>query len=334
MKSTDNEYVIRKFHPVGQGAFFTETFNVLQPNGSFANFSIAYDCGSSKSKYGKGKFDINAYIRKSNIKTIDALFLSHLDNDHCNGLKSLFNRYKIKHIFLPLMSPNEKALSLLKHLSRSRHWTGNDNKTLDLIFEPEKIVKTYSNGECKSHFVKTYLDSTNEENFLSSLLESSIFIDNIKGDIEFGKSIRFTHPNNNSKFINWFFIPWNFEFKNRQDKLIRCMENLPLIQLYIKTNVNKQKEIEVKQLKIDLQTCKRDILIKILKYCYKCCGGINENSMVLFSSFLGNKTNFDVSFWGYETCDFGAYCRYNKVKTKGCKKNCNPSIIKKFVIAL
>lgn len=74
---SNKEQLIRELHPVGQGAFFTETFNVLQPNNIYGSFCIAYDCGSIKNK------NINNYIKTCHINFIDALFISHLDNDHC-----------------------------------------------------------------------------------------------------------------------------------------------------------------------------------------------------------------------------------------------------------
>ena len=85
----------RVFHPVGQGAFFTEQL-LSHPNGD-ALFNVVYDCGTftdvnrrfpiAAPKLLRDKIDMS-FNRNSHI---DLLFISHFDGDHTNGLDYLLN---------------------------------------------------------------------------------------------------------------------------------------------------------------------------------------------------------------------------------------------------
>ena len=87
--------VIRTIHPVGQGAFYTET---LHRPGSNDDKHIVYDCGSLTS-YKILEREILDYLPRGS--TIDVLFISHFHSDHVNGIGFLSKIYKIKHVVLP-----------------------------------------------------------------------------------------------------------------------------------------------------------------------------------------------------------------------------------------
>ena len=107
--------VTRTLHPIGQGAFYTEKFEY---DGQQCN--VVFDCGGTSSvieervKYycdslSKG-LSCNGKDKKP---TIDAVFISHFDKDHVNGLETLLNKAEVKCIFLPLLNDDEVyALSL------------------------------------------------------------------------------------------------------------------------------------------------------------------------------------------------------------------------------
>lgn len=97
--------VTRIFHPVGQGAFYTESFEDKQDS-KYQPRMVVYDCGSEQDK------KLNAYLEsyfpeKSSQQVIDAVFISHLHNDHINGLPNLLKLTKVKKIFLPLFTPSK-----------------------------------------------------------------------------------------------------------------------------------------------------------------------------------------------------------------------------------
>ena len=94
--------VIRSFLPVGQGAFYKETF---YSDGLDKPISIVYDCGSSTGLDYIEKNIKNNFDKKDDIK---AVFISHFDEDHINGLEWLLRYCNVKYLFSvsPLFSPS------------------------------------------------------------------------------------------------------------------------------------------------------------------------------------------------------------------------------------
>lgn len=91
--------VTRKIHNVGQGAFYTESFDCHRGK----TFNVVYDCGSCWDGRAK-RID---YYNKKNLshpflgiidkyltdvqKQVDILFISHFHHDHINGVKYLLD---------------------------------------------------------------------------------------------------------------------------------------------------------------------------------------------------------------------------------------------------
>ena len=66
----------RTIHPVGQGAFYSEIFNVRKEK-----FTAVYDCGSNNNAPLSSEID--------EFNTVDLIFISHFHNDHINGIKKI-----------------------------------------------------------------------------------------------------------------------------------------------------------------------------------------------------------------------------------------------------
>ena len=88
----------RIFHPIGQGAFYSERH---------AGFNIVYDCGNWKNSRLGGRVVQQAF-RKD--ETIDILFISHFDYDHVCKIGMLKSHTKIKRVIMPLLHENEMIL--------------------------------------------------------------------------------------------------------------------------------------------------------------------------------------------------------------------------------
>ena len=103
MSKNDKWLYSRIFHPVGQGAFYTERHELKSET-----INVVYDCGSATlSKKGLRKY-INSVYKKG--EQIDILFISHFHADHINGIKYLMQRCDIKRVVIPLLDTETESL--------------------------------------------------------------------------------------------------------------------------------------------------------------------------------------------------------------------------------
>ena len=106
--------VVRTFHTVGQGAFYSERFyedGLLE-----ASYNIVYDCGVANGCGYKRKSERVVKQAFNKDDEIDYLFLSHLDYDHISLVKTLVSCVKrVKNIVLPLISDDEILIAIAFH---------------------------------------------------------------------------------------------------------------------------------------------------------------------------------------------------------------------------
>lgn len=103
--------VFRNIHPIGQGAFYTETLH--RPN-SNDDKHIVYDCGVLP--YSR-RLEEEIGNSLPNDSTIDILFLSHFHADHVNGVQLLAKKYRIRHVVLPQIDDYEWFYILENYLT-------------------------------------------------------------------------------------------------------------------------------------------------------------------------------------------------------------------------
>lgn len=99
--------VSRVFHPVGQGAFYSESHILDDGN----TFDVVYDCGTKNKLEWLHSRISNAGFNK---KTVDLLFLSHFHEDHYKGIK--------------LLTPKVIILPFLKEWDKVIFWIGRELK--------------------------------------------------------------------------------------------------------------------------------------------------------------------------------------------------------------
>ena len=78
----------RILHPVGQGAFFTEQF--FDENWA-AMLNVVYDCGELRLTKHLDREIENTFNPTDKTEVIDVMFISHLDEDHINGINHLID---------------------------------------------------------------------------------------------------------------------------------------------------------------------------------------------------------------------------------------------------
>lgn len=94
--------VTKSFFPIGQGGFFSERISI---DGEVLTF--VYDCGAVTNRANEGPSqELRDWIKKSGLKDVDFIVISHLHNDHVNGILELDkylknNNSKLPKIILP-----------------------------------------------------------------------------------------------------------------------------------------------------------------------------------------------------------------------------------------
>ena len=260
----------RRFLPVGQGAFYVEQFfdyGTVRDR----RVNVVYDCGSlSGSTLLHDRIDDCFYAGEK----IHALFLSHFDADHVNGLEYLLKHYQVEHIFFPLLTKEDKALIRLQYLINN---TLSDNYSFWLRFalEPLETIEqmgldyapmlhpveseTENNGSIESR--DTPEDFRQGERVRVRTVRSG---DNVIDTV--CSSVATTHHIHE---LEWLYIPFHFREQTRRNILKKSlMENLGIC--------------DPEEL-LDLLKSNPSYLTEIKKAYSKIPDGFNTNSMTLFS---------------------------------------------------
>lgn len=235
-------HMIRTFHSIGQGAFYTEEFD---------DFTIVYDCGSDRNIPLIKKEIRNTFAPN---QTINAVFISHLHDDHVNGLEYLLDYCNVERIFLPLIS---KEVRLNQHVYQAIKRTP-PLPIVQSILNLDENDRPYI-GETQIIFVPETGDDSQSE---------------LAGDAQNFKKV-------NTKILlqkpkiglpstkEWVFIPFNFRYLSRSDLLKKKLITKGL-------DYNSIEEFE----SIWKNSAKR----KKLKEIYESIpGSLNTNSLTLYS---------------------------------------------------
>lgn len=178
--------ILRTFHPVGQGAFYSERH---------PDFNIVYDCGNWKDSKDAQRVVSQAFDKND---TIDILFISHFDYDHVSMIGTLRDSVKsIKHVVLPLLQDEEKIL-----LNAFNHLYANSTLLNQLIDDPQ----AFFGYATRVVFVNA---SDNSETPINDD-QASINLENLSAkQINSGVKIQLTTG------YDWMFIPYNYENTTR-----------------------------------------------------------------------------------------------------------------------
>lgn len=244
----------RKFLPVGQGAFYCEKFYFAEWG---TKLNVIYDCGSSTDlKIVQGKIKEN--FEKG--ETIEALIISHLDEDHINGIQYLLQYCTVKKIYFPLISSQNSALMKIGFEIRKC-----DPFVVEFLNNPLGAINSLQ-LEYEPIFVQ--IREHEDEGYSSFDMANSI---------PSGQNLMNDIINANKKHISgllydWEYIPYNFR---QADRIRRLMDAL--------RGEFQRQDIKINEIE-ELWRNGGDSDRKKIKAAYKKVpGSFNTNSMVLFS---------------------------------------------------
>lgn len=235
--------VIRTFHPIGQGAFYSERFI---NDGNDVGI-VVYDCGSNNKNVLKraipGCFTKDAEI--------DILFISHFDSDHVNGIATLKNNYRIKTVILPLVRPLDKIiLKIYNYASKGKR----AYQETRLLIENPKVFFKSRNNDTKVILVLPTEESRGE------------FVRNAKSLNEF-QSEKIIDSYQGINFKEWIYIPFNYQEEARMAEFKYALE---------------EEGITIKDWNDNLFN-DDEIINKIKRAYNRLPGEINGNSLMLYS---------------------------------------------------
>ena len=257
----------RIFLPVGQGAFYCEKFTKAEYGRDVA---VIYDCGTLSDKnHIQDCIDKNFY----GIKIIEALFISHFDRDHVNGVPLLFEKFKIRRIYFPMLTKGDKILlSVANKLKRH----ADDDFVNEFIDDPFGCLRKFVKNKEEMPELIAVLQEEEDvfkyggEDLDPELRESAY--DNVKT----------YNPSENRDGLNWFYnggggctycwryVPHNFRQVDRINILVKAL---------------RKRGIGVNDLEIGFSSPEK---LTLIKDAYKeVPGSFNTNSMTLYSGPCG-----------------------------------------------
>lgn len=281
--------VVRSFMPVGQGAFYVEQFTSCNPR-----INLVFDCGSSTDEQILHDSIDNVFQKG---ETIHAVFISHLHDDHINGLEYLLSNYNVEKIYFPLLDCVEKTLTLLHYLSLKA-----SHSTNDFFFKFVNDPYSYVDGKrpkSEIFYVSPY-DSESREyrQQYGELIRSGENITNhIKGIL--------------GKYSNWEIVPFNFRNKQRTKQLMAQLD------IVFRSHFPND-DIRIDEcLNLDYYWKNYPCIRDDVKKAYESIrGSLNTNSMVIFS---GTTTNTYQHFCLSKTDDcYQCNCGCSTIYRSGC----------------
>lgn len=254
--------IIRTIHPIGQGGFYTERFNDLPDKPM-----VVFDCGG-KSKGFMEKY-IDSFLPKDKKVIIEAIFISHLHDDHINGLQHLIDRANVKKIFLPQFNSNQLFDTIFYNAAYGTHTENRNNLVFSLINPTNTFRETT---------IIQIAEVTGDNNY-----------QNVSRSIQDGVSQTIAPGTPMALSNGWVYIPFNPKSKTPNFDKIKDQDiKEKLLSLYNNTNLYEQ----ATALAQFVESCGVEQCKKLYK---KMFGGIhNGQSMTLFSGLRNHDSNIKI----------------------------------------
>lgn len=311
----DGMTIEREFHPVGHGAFYSERYAYKDEEGKTKHINVVYDCGS-KSMIANFETVVDCAFRKGEV--IDAVFISHLHEDHINGIPRLIKRYKVKRIYFPLIM--EKELDLLKVRMLI---DGVEGFSREFIYSPSKAIKNIvGKNKIKLIGVEEGIIAEGKKDLIEPEEKMGYRINEdydgsiASGSDTFDKRVVFVKKEKGkekTKELDWMLIPYNFRQRSRVKELEDSLEELGITAAKLTQILNHPEQYT-------------DAVDKLKKAYRKVSGEFNSNSMTLYSGPNNQdiRAGYDcVIGGGMADCEGDINITRNLAKGNDIKHYCN-----------
>nr|WP_320058207.1 MBL fold metallo-hydrolase [uncultured Bacteroides sp.] len=185
--------ITRTFHPIGQGAFYSEKHD---------GFTVVYDCGNQYNTKMGDQAVTQAFYKNENI---DILFISHFDYDHISKIKLLNEHAKIKRVIMPLLYKEE--LIILSNI----YETIEQKNIGTLIRNPQAFF---------GNDTQIIQVRSTEENNIRDEDTNPTIIENLSSGEIINSGVQLSISSNN----DWIYVPYNYEYNNRRKNLLDKLE--------------------------------------------------------------------------------------------------------------
>jgi hypothetical protein len=319
--------------PVGQGAFYVEKFENKK--------NIIYDCGSMHNKNKIPNLIENCFKRN---EIIEAIFISHLDEDHMNGVEELLKKCEVKRICFPLITEEMKLILKIKIMIEEAIGSSYSEFVKEFIENPEEAIKKIIEKKKIELIEILPMGEENKKEIDKEIIKNNKIkrIEKKSGE-DIAQEIKGLEYNGNK----WELIPYNFKQETRINEF--------------KENLKKEFKDEISLEKVEeIWKNNKDNSKEKIKKAYKNIkGSLNTNSMTLFSGIIQDeKSYYNTSISNYIYIKVGclytgdyeakgknkwetlekAYQNYWKwigfiqVPHHGSSHNCNDNLINKNAI--
>ena len=200
--------ITRLILPVGQGAFYVEKFENRK--------NIVYDCGSMGNEEKIKELIEKCFERN---KVIEAIFISHLDKDHMNGVKDLLTKCEVKRICFPLITEEMKQALKIKIMIEEAMGNNYSDFIKEFIENPEAAIRKIKEDieieliEILPNNEEDIVEENNKKIDSEDTKNKKIKRIKKKSGEDIAKEIKELEHSCNEK--KWELIPYNFRQETR-----------------------------------------------------------------------------------------------------------------------
>lgn len=265
---------IFRFHNVGQGLFYSGILNQEMGSGKrHQTVCFVYDCGTSSPKnFLKKEIDDFKFLMptssKGTRKKLDLLVVSHLHDDHVNGLELLLENVDVNTVVMPYVNERIKFLARLE--------SNSDDEFLQLFYT-DPVGWFISKGVHRIFLLGAEERLDKKENIESNNINWDVSEIHVDADsilnIEDIDGVEVVCLKRKAK-INFRNIKWEFRFENLKKDADKTQNFIEVVEQFKKENFATLEQIfKSKQLLKDLK--------KELISIYPNGNAVNRTSVVL-----------------------------------------------------